>query len=185
VGRALLDRGCATYVGVDGSRNMVAAAQAFLAGTPGTVLFADLETWTFPQAAFDVVIARLVLHYLDDLRRCLEGGRGSLVPGGRLVFSVEHPLITANEARTYAGQPRTTWTVDRYFETGARTTPWLGSTVVKYHRTVEQYVSTLQATGLALDALREPAPCLETLPPLEYERRLRVPLFLLLAAHRP
>jgi SAM-dependent methyltransferase len=46
----------------------------------------------FPDAAFDGVIASLVLHYLEDWGPALTELRRVLVPGGRLVVCVDHPL---------------------------------------------------------------------------------------------
>src|SRR5712692_367286 len=53
-GREALQQGCAAYVGVEGSHNMVALALQNLAGTPSQVIQADLETWEYPHATFDL-----------------------------------------------------------------------------------------------------------------------------------
>jgi SAM-dependent methyltransferase len=50
---------------------MVALAQQALAGKIGQVIHADLETWPFPKRAFDLVVSRLVLHYLSALEPIL------------------------------------------------------------------------------------------------------------------
>ena len=55
-GRDALALGCRAYVGVEGSRNMVAAARQTLAGTPGEVVHAAIETFDYPTAAFDLVV---------------------------------------------------------------------------------------------------------------------------------
>jgi hypothetical protein len=76
--------------------------------------------------------------------------------------------------------------VDDYFVAGPRETTWLGGEVVRYHRTVEDYVTALQAAGFALDSLREPRPDpARFTDETEYARRLRIPLFLFLAGHKP
>jgi predicted TPR repeat methyltransferase len=111
-GRHALASGCAAYVGVDGSRNMVAAARQALAGTPGTVLEANLERWEPPVTACDLeaVVARAAR---------------ALVPGGRLVVSVEHPIVTCT-AGGWSAPARETALVDDYFASGPRDTTWLG-----------------------------------------------------------
>jgi hypothetical protein len=54
---------------------------------------------------------------------------------------------------------------------------------LKYHRTVEDYVSLVQQAGFRLDALREARPRAELFASrAEWYRRSRIPLFLLLAA---
>ncbi len=67
LGRHALSQGCHSYLGIEGSRNMVAAAQAVLAGTSGRVVQATVEGWDYPHAAFDLVVSRLVFHYIEDV----------------------------------------------------------------------------------------------------------------------
>lgn len=179
-----LAEGAASYLGVDGSQNMVAAAREALAGSNGQVIQASLETWEYPEAAFDLVVSSLALHYVDELDAVMAGIARALVPGGRVVFSVEHPIITSC-ARGWTRPQRQDWLVDDYFVTGRRETTWLGGEVVRYHRTIEDYVTALQAAGFVLDALREsrPDPARFT-DETEYTRRLRIPLFLFLAGHK-
>ena len=70
--------------------------------------------------------------------------------------------------------------------TGRRETAWLGGRVVKFHRTVEQYVALVQAAGFLLERLREPGPeRARFTSEAEFRRRQRIPLFLLLAARAP
>jgi SAM-dependent methyltransferase len=163
---------------------MVAAGRAALAGMRGEVVQASMETWEYPEAAFDLAVSSLALHYVPDLDGVMAGVARALVPGGRVVFSVEHPIITSC-ARGWTQPQRQDWIVDDYFVTGPRETTWLGGEVVRYHRTVEDYVTALQAAGFALDSLREsrPDPARFT-DETEYTRRLRIPLFLFLAGHK-
>jgi SAM-dependent methyltransferase len=182
-GAYALAQGCRTYLGLDGSRHMVDAAQQTLAGTAGEIVHATVEDWDFPAGAFDLVVSSLLLHYVADLDDLLRHVRHALVPGGRLIFTVEHPVITSTD-RGWSGGPRGSWLVDDYFLAGVRETTWLGARVIKYHRTIEAYVSALQRTGFVLDGLREAQPLPEHFAdPAEYERRRRIPLFLLLSSH--
>ena len=58
-----------------------------------------------------------------------------------------------------AGSPASDrWIVDDYFVTGRRVTTWMGDEVVKYHRTVEDYFTTMQAAGFTIESLRESHP---------------------------
>lgn len=47
----------------------------------------------FDDGAFDDVVASLVLHYLRDWGPTLAEMRRVLRPGGRLIVSVQHPLV--------------------------------------------------------------------------------------------
>jgi SAM-dependent methyltransferase len=165
---------------------MSAVARRTLAETPGQIIQADLETWEYPRQVFDLVISRLVLHYLASLESVLAGVYQTLMPGGRFVFSIEHPVITSCD-RAWQGQgPRQDWLVDNYFETGARDTHWLGGQVRKYHRTIEDYYLGLQRAGFTVESLREACPHREHFAQEEtYVRRMRIPLFLLMAAKKP
>ncbi len=101
------------------------------------------------------------------------------------MFSVEHPIITSSDQAWQGREPRQAWLVDDYFVTGRRETEWMGSRVVKFHRTVEDYVSLIQSAGLQLETLREPAPAPQRFASQqEFRRRQRIPLLLLLSAIR-
>ena len=126
-----------------------------------------------------------MLHYVADLSPLFASIAQSLVDGGRLVFSVEHPVITSCARGWAPGTQRRDWIVDDYFETGPRETRWLGGEVVKYHRTVEDYYSTVQAAGFVVEQLREARPRRGMFAdPDSYERRKRIPLFLIVSARK-
>ncbi len=105
-GRNILDAGCgagplaaalrargAEVTGFDSSAAMVALAQRRL-GPGTTVLVADLAgPLPFKTGEFDDVVASLVLHYLEDWSGPLAELRRVLRPGGRLILSVNHPVI--------------------------------------------------------------------------------------------
>jgi SAM-dependent methyltransferase len=184
-GREALEQGCAAYVGVEGSHNMASLAAQTLAGTSGQVVQANLETWEYPSAAFDLVVSRLVLHYLASLDGALRSVHRALVPGGRFVFSVEHPVITSCERAWHGQGQRQDWIVDGYFDTGVRVTQWLGQQVVKYHRTVEEYFLGLQGAGFVVESVRESHPQRARFSNEDtYRRRMRIPLFLFMAAKK-
>jgi len=186
LGRRLLDRGCQSYTGVDASHNMVRAAWRSLQGTRGVALHGNIEAFVAEPGSLDLVLSRLALHYVEDLAGVLRRVLPSLCEGGRLVFSVEHPVITSCDRGWDQSGPRGSWLVDDYFHAGRRETSWLGSRVVKYHRTVEDYLGLLQQSGFRLDALREARPRADLFAsPEEFRRRSRIPLFLILAASVP
>jgi SAM-dependent methyltransferase len=184
-GQVVLARGGSAYLGVEGSRNMAAMARARLAGTSGQVQHCTIEDWEAPVDPFDLAVARLSLHYLADLAPAFAQVYQALTAGGRFVFSVEHPVITSCNRGWPAGTLRQDWVVDDYFMTGARESAWLGGTVRKYHRTVEDYFRALQEAGFVVEQLRESRPQREQFADEQtYERRRRIPLFLFLAGRR-
>jgi SAM-dependent methyltransferase/8-oxo-dGTP pyrophosphatase MutT (NUDIX family) len=181
-GARLLGHGCAHYVGVEASRNMLHLAQQTLDGTRSVVHAGRIEDFVPEPASFDVVVSRLALHYVEDLEPVFGRARRALVDSGRLVFTVEHPVITSSDAAWQGRGQRQAWLVDDYFRTGRRETNWLGARVVKFHRTIDDYVRLVEAAGLELETLHEPAPRPDRVGEDEFRRRQRIPLFLLLSA---
>jgi ubiquinone/menaquinone biosynthesis C-methylase UbiE len=185
IGRELLNAGAARYRGIDGSTRMVEAAQRMLEGTTGEAVSCDIEDLAEPAESFDLVLSRMALHYVANLGGALRACRACLTPGGRVIFTVVHPVITSHDARESSTEPRQNWVVDDYFVTGPREERWLGTTTVWHHRTIEDYVAELRNAGFALINLRECAPSREQFDDdAEYERRRRIPLMLLLAGAR-
>jgi SAM-dependent methyltransferase len=185
-GRRALDDGAASYLGVDGSANMVAAARRTLADSGGAVVQASLLDWQPPEAAFDLVASRLALHYLPALAPLFARVFDALVPGGRFVYSVEHPVLTSCQRDGRDAVVVDDWVVDDYFRPGPRVTRWLGAEVLKYHRTVEDHFRGLNEAGFVVEQLRESRPQARHFSdPVFFERRQRYPLFLFLAARRP
>ncbi len=184
-GREALTKGCRTYLGIEGSHNMFKAAQQMLAGTTGQVVQATVENWDYPVEAFDLVVARLVLHYIQDVDAVFKRIHQTLVNGGRFVFSVEHPVITSCDRGWQGNGPRQDWVVDDYFNTGQRITSWMGGQVVKYHRTIENYFASLQHAGFFVESLREAEPQRDRFEDEDnYRRRKRIPLFLIMAGQK-
>jgi len=184
LGRMLPAAGCASYHGIDSSRRMVERAKVTLQGSSGTVTFGTMEKFSAPPDSVDLVISRLALHYVEHIEPILRACHTCLVDSGRLVFTVTHPVITSHDSRT--GEKRTSWVVDDYFVPGARPQTWMGGRVVWFHRTIEDYVRAVQQAGFRITRLSECAPSQAhfTEDPHEYQRRCRVPLFLLLVGEK-
>lgn len=184
-GREALQAGAAGYTGLEGSRNMAQAARATLEGTTGQVVETPIQDWEFQSAAFDLIISRLALHYVQDYDLLCKRVFSALAAGGRFIFSVEHPVMTSSASAEQPAGLHQARIVDDYFSTGSRVKGWLGGQVVIYHRTVEDYFTGLQRAGFVVEHLRESRPRREFFTNAEtYARRLRIPLLLFLAARK-
>ncbi len=130
------EQGAAQVLGIDVSENMLARAWATTPDPAITYVRADMERLDPPEAAFDLAYSSLALHYIEDLAKLLATVYRALVPGGHLIFSVEHPLFTAPTRPGWSvdADGRKTWPVDGYLIEGPRTTDWLTKGVVKQHR---------------------------------------------------
>jgi SAM-dependent methyltransferase len=173
-GREVLDLGCgfgwfcrwarqngAAHVrGLDVSERMLARARATTQDAAVAYERADLEELELPAGAFDVVYSSLALHYIANLDRLLAQVHLSLRPGGRMVFSVEHPIFTApaNPGWRSDAEGRKAWPVNSYLEEGARSTDWLAKGVVKQHRTIATYINMLLRVGFSLCHVEEWGP---------------------------
>jgi SAM-dependent methyltransferase len=177
----LLEAGARAYLGVDGSSLMLDAARQRLAGQARAELVrANLEDWVPDGLEFDLVVARMSFHYVEDLLGLLRRVRSCLRPGGRLVASVEHPVITSNYDQADPAPGASSWAVSGYFREGARRCSWLGSEVVKQHRTTASYVSLLGRAGFTLEGLSEGAPRQDDFEfPQNFERAVDVPFYLI------
>jgi len=185
-GLEALQQGCQSYLGIDGSHKMAEAAKKKLAGTPGRVVCESMETWDHPSHLFDLVTSRLALHYIQEIEPVFAKVYEALSEGGRFIFSIEHPVITSCDRAWQTSGPRQDWIVDNYFDTGPRSTNWMGGEVIKYHRTIEDYFAALRTTGFVINALRESRPQRGRFQDeTTYERRKRIPLMLFFSAYRP
>jgi len=149
------EAGAAQVLGIDVSENMLARARETTADPAITYRRADLETLTLPEAAFDLTYSSLTLHYLVNLPALFTAIHQALVPNGRFVFSVEHPIYTAPREPKWAGD---TWPLSRYLKEGPRTTDWLAKGVIKQHRTIATYLNLLLEHGFSILKIEEWGP---------------------------
>jgi ubiquinone/menaquinone biosynthesis C-methylase UbiE len=177
--------GAAHVLGLDVSERMLARARATTPGTDITYTRADLEHLQLPEASCDLVYSSLAFHYIERLDALLAGVHRALVPGGRLVFSVEHPIYTApsNPGWSVDLTGRKTWPIDGYLNEGARSTDWLTKGVIKQHRTIGTYLGLLLRAGFTISHVEEWGPTdpqIAARPALADERQR--PPFLLVSA---
>ncbi|HEU0058676.1 MAG TPA: class I SAM-dependent methyltransferase [Hyphomicrobiaceae bacterium] len=178
-------QGAGRVTGVDVSERMLARAHAMTNDPAIAYTREDLETIKLQPKAYGLVYSSLAFHYLDNLERLLGQVRSALAPGGRLVFSVEHPMVTAPRQPGWIDDAsgRSCWPVSDYLREGERSTDWLAKGVIKQHRTIATYVGLLLRQGLQLTHLEEWGPTPQQVaaqPALAIERER--PPFLLLAA---
>ncbi|CAN7197844.1 class I SAM-dependent methyltransferase [Neorhizobium tomejilense] len=179
--------GAASVLGLDLSENMIAKARAENAHPAIVYEIADLERVELPAAAFDLAYSSLAFHYLEDFGRLVEEVHSALAPGGKFVFTIEHPIYMASQNPGWrtddAGQRF--WPVDGYSVEGPRTTDWLAKGVVKYHRTIGTTLNTLIDGGFAIRRVIEwrPSPDQLAANPAFAEEMDR-PMILMVSAER-
>jgi SAM-dependent methyltransferase len=180
-------QGAAHVLGVDVSEKMLARTRATTEDPAITYTRADMEQLDLPPGSFDLVYSSLALHYVENLSGLMAQVYRSLVSGGSLVFSVEHPIFTAPSEPQWSlnAAGRKIWPVDGYLDEGLRSTDWLTKGVIKQHRTLATYINMLVRLGFAISHVEEWGPTEEQIvaEPDWADERQRPP-FLLVAARR-
>jgi len=161
-GRRILDAGCgsgplaaalrergAEVSGFDGSPAMIELARRRL-GDEVQLEVADLaEPLPYDDESFDVVVASLVLHYLEDWSAPLAELRRVLRPGGRLIASVNHPTVYM------INYPDQDYFVTRRFSEDYEFAGQMG-TLTYWHRPLHAITDAVVAAGFRIAALAEP-----------------------------
>lgn len=181
------EHGAAQVLGLDVSEKMLQRAMADTSDGRITYRRVDMETLELPEASFDVAYSSLALHYIADLSTLLMTVHRALVPGGHLIFSIEHPIYMAPTRPGWQvdADNRKSWPVDSYAVEGPRETDWLAKGVVKYHRKMGTTLNLLIRTGFTLDHVEEWAPTESQIAAQpEMAEELERPIFLLVAARR-
>lgn len=187
-GKKLLEKGLQYYHGIDGSENMINLAKKNLSGSGYKLEVKEIEKLNLSDESYDLVLSRLVLHYIKKLENVFKEILRGLKKGGNFVFSIEHPIITSNyeSYNNRSNVKREDWLVDNYFVSGQRINKWIDKEVIKYHRTIEEYIRLIKSSGLEIEEIRESKPRRENFEDEEeYKRRLRIPLFMIFKLKKP
>lgn len=185
--RWVREAGAQSVVALDLSQNMLDRARALTSDSRILYGRAEMEQLGLADAAFDLVFSSLAFHYVPDWNALCETLRRVLVPGGALVFSIEHPIYTAPTQpgwHTNADGSKS-WLVNQYLVAGKRVTEWLAPDVVKYHRPLSAYLNPLIEHGFQIVRLDEWQPDTAQLAEHpDWAAELDRPTFLLVSARR-
>ena len=173
----LVDRG-ASLLGLDREPRMVELAGHRLQDRARFAVADLADPLTMVDSgSMDLVVASLVLHYLEDWSNALAELRRCLAPGGSLVMSVHHPAADW----VWAGHPE-------YLATTLINDTWqLGEQSVEvsyYRRPLSEVFGQLRDAGFVVDQLTEPRPLpeLRDVDPRAFDDMNTKPLFLYLKA---
>ncbi len=167
-GLRVLDAGCgsgplmddlrtkgAIVSGFDLSAAMVDLARERL-GEDADLRVADLGApLPYTDDQFDVAVASLALHYVEDWAAALAELRRVLKPGGRLIVSIIHPAVYAivyPEADYFA---LTQYSEDYTFD---GQTVWM----TYWHRPLQDVINAFTVAGFRITTVTEPPPAPDT-----------------------
>jgi SAM-dependent methyltransferase len=191
--------GPAELSGLELSEEMLAIAQseADQNGSAARFLHGDAFTlMSIADRSIDLLFASGLTHYFPHLEPFFQACRRVLVPGGRAVLSIIHPVYTAQYPLFQSPEHLPAdeeWQV-RYLDRGLRAyvQPWVEFSdlepfvVTSYHHTLGDYVAALTAAGFRLDAFVEPLPPPEFAErfPSRYNAYMATPTFAILDLRR-
>ena len=193
-GLTVLDAGCgpgflaaylagkgAAVTGFDISPRMVELARK-RAGGAVRLFVADMagEIPELVSGGFDIVASSLAIDYVRDWTVPLNTFYRALKPGGRLVFSVQHPL-----GAYLWYKPESAFGV-QYVEAKWRGFGGEPVTVPDYYRSFEEMINPLVAAGFSIEKLSDarPVPALREVSPADFERYSLTPAFLVIEARK-
>jgi len=199
-GRRTLDLGCGEgrlsrllrslghrVAGADAAPTMVRLAVSHPAAPPAVL--ADAAALPFRDGAFDLVVAYMSLHDMDQMPDAVAEAARVLDRGGRLCLAIPHPVSSAGSftsrdgaapftiAGSYLDPAPDDWVFER------------GGIRVAFHserRPLEAYGRALETAGLLIEAIREPRAPDELVARDPAQRRWqRIPMFLHARAVKP
>lgn len=182
-----IEHGAKSVIGVDLSDRMLAVARE-KTSKDIQYMCQPIEDADFPENAFEVVVSSLAFHYLQSFDDLAANVFKWLTDHGDFVFSVEHPIFTAQGTQNWYRDSDGNilhFPVDNYFYEGEREANFLGETVIKYHKTITTYFNALLKSGFSITGLVEPQPGEEMLNTIEgMKDELRRPMMLIIAARK-
>ncbi|HEV8297525.1 MAG TPA: class I SAM-dependent methyltransferase [Acidimicrobiales bacterium] len=160
VARLAAGRG-AHVVGIDPTWRQVAEA-ARRAGGPAYAL-AEAARLPFGDASFDAAVACLVFEHIDAVDEALAEVGRVLVPGGRFLFFLNHPLLQTPNSGWIDDQmldpPEQYWRIGKYLDESVMVEEVANGVLLPYvHRPLSRYVNALVASGLVIRLMLEPPP---------------------------
>ena len=100
--RYAMENGASSVLGIDLSEKMLNQARKVNQLEGIEYQQCALEDYAYPAEMFDVVISSLTLHYIENLDGFVpENVAQTLRRGGEFIFSMEHPVFTAEGSQQW------------------------------------------------------------------------------------
>ena len=156
-------RGAKTVVGIDISEKMLQIAQTQNANDAIRYIKMSMTDIAELGETFDLIYSNMAFHYIEDFAAFAKTLFNILNPGGLLLFSQEHPVITATiDGKGYFNRSpsgkKLSYVFSDYGVPGKRVTRWFVDGVVKYHRRISDILNVLTDAGFVIERVEEPLP---------------------------
>ncbi len=157
-----VNRGAESVTGIDLSEKMLELARENCSHEKITYLRMSMSDLSELKGGFGLVYSSLAVHYAEDFPRLMREIYALTEQGGTLLFSQEHPIITATVGGGHWNYDengnRVSWTFSDYQRGGKRTVRWFVDSVEKYHRTFSEVINAVIAAGFTIEEICEPVP---------------------------
>ncbi len=170
-------RGAEKVIGVDISEKMLSVARE--ESSHDRIEYRNISMTDISELdeTFDFIYSSLAFHYVKDFDAFAKDMYSVLNAGGQLLFSQEHPIITATvdgngHFNKDENGERISYTFSNYNQPGERKIHWYVDGVVKYHRTFSGVINALAKAGFIIEEICEPVPeqwAVEKLPTIVKE----------------
>lgn len=185
------NRGARRVVGIDISQKMLAVATMENKVEGIDYMHLAMEDLEKLDQKFDVVCSSLAFHYVEDFPSLIMKTHHILHCDGFLIFSQEHPLVSA-----YSDTQGPRWEKNaegvklssrlcNYCIEGEKHSTWFSEDIIRYHRTFSSIINVLTETGFSIEKILEPIPNTEEMARYpEYKDNYHRPDFLLIKARK-
>ncbi len=186
-----IKRGAIKVVGIDISEKMLEVANTECFNDKIKYIKMNMTDIGQLNQKFDLIYSSLAFHYIEKFENLVKDMYSLLNDGGYLLFSQEHPFVTA----TFGGHQHynkdengnySSFTFSNYGQPGKRDTFWYVNGVEKYHRRFSDIITTLCKQGFMIDTVCEPIPdekATEKLPFILVREQIK-PTFLIVKAKK-
>jgi len=153
------DKQASELWGLDLSQEQLQFTSALLAqeNIPAKLFLASMdENPGIPESYFDLVISIYALGWTPDISRTLALIHSYLKPGGKFIFSWEHPVYQCFDYDPNSGK----YFINHSYldESPERKPSWRGAEIILQPRKLSTYVNAICEAGLMIERLIESEP---------------------------
>ena len=188
--RYFIENGATKVLALDISQNMINEAKEKNSLEGITYVIDGMENLDKINEKFDLVFSSLAFHYVEDFNKLIKDISNLLNNNGVLLFSQEHPNVTATilnpDQKKYVtiGDNRYYY-LNNYNNNGKRLLHWNVDGVVKYHRNFSLTLNTIMNNNFELLQIEESTASKEAIELIEkYKYQKDRPYFLFVKAKR-
>ena len=157
--RYFIDLGAERVVACDISQNMINLAKKINGHEKIEYLVLPMEQLSSLDEKFDIVFSSLAFHYIEDFDKLIKDISSHLNSKGILLFSQEHPLVTApilnGLDKRIDLQGKRYFLLSDYNVDGIRKTIWNNTEKISNHRSFTTLINTIIKHDLQIAQIHE------------------------------